>query len=187
MVVGSWFLTVNRLDGSLLCSGGGMGGQVLSAGGDHISGLQGDDGAVGVGNQAGVGHGTSGGEVVQTVGGKVLSLGGGDSGLIDRDDGAVGVGHQTAVAVGVGVSTVGGIGVSTAIGVGPGVGTSVGVGISTGVGQAVGGQVGGAGSGHGGLVSGHNGAVGVGDQLGRGDSHAGSENLRKSTVRNTTT
>jgi len=73
----------------------------------------------------------------------VLGAGGDDIGGLNWDDGTVGVGHETSVASG--VDTVGGDGGNW---------------------ETVGGQVLSTGSNHSGLVSGDDGAVGVGDQGG---------------------
>jgi len=167
-----------------------MGSQVLGAGRNNIGGLSGHNSAVGVGNQTGVAVGVreSGGvgQGKSTMGGVVLSLGGLNGGLINGDDGTVGVSHKAAVGVS------GSVGVSS-VAVGSVVGTGVGirtVGISTGVGVSsvpgsvsqregsLGGQMGGPGELNLGGVGGDDGTVGVGHQVGGGDSDAGSENLQ---------
>ena len=107
-----------------------MGSQVVGTGSLDISGFNGDEGTVGVGNQTGVsggvGYGGNRGGGGETVGGKVFSLGSGDSGFIDRDDGTIGVGNQTAevaivvarissIAEVVGVSSVPGTGIVSVV------------------------------------------------------------------------
>merc|ERR1719423_187407 len=178
----------NRLDGSLsflLCCG--MGGQVVSAGLHNVEGLCWDEGAVGVGDQAGVavgvgvgvwskGWGDAVGGVSLTLGSKVLSLGGHLGWGVGGHDGAVGVGNKAAE----GAVWVSAVGVCTV-----GVWVS-GVGVCTGVAWVVA-VVAVEWSGHdtlgskvsslssedlGGLGWGH-GAIGVGDQLGAGDSSRG--------------
>ena len=131
---------------------GGVSGEVLSPGGDHISGLQGDHGTVGVGDKAGsqrVAVHTDGVDRAASSG--VGNLGRVHSGLISRDDSAVSVGNQSARH---GVAKVGvdRVRVET--------------------------QVSGASSSNLGSVGGHLGAVGVGHQgSGGGYGHAGSKNL----------
>ena len=74
---------------------------MVGAGGDNIGGLSGDEGAVGVGDEAWVAGGVDGGGGGdgEAVGGEVVGLGGGHSGLVDGDDGAVGVGHETWIGI----------------------------------------------------------------------------------------
>ena len=128
-------------------------------GGDDISGLSGDDGTVGVGDQAvvdvGVGHGSH--RVDSTSGSSVGSPGGDNVRRVGRDDGTVGVADKRS----------GGVDNRSVGNTGNGVDDTSGV------------VEGGLGSGHGGGVSGNHGAVGVTNQLGGGESHAGREDLRK--------
>jgi hypothetical protein len=159
----------------LFLDSGGKGGEVLGAGGLDCGLIDGDNGAVGVGDESGVRSADK-----QTVSGKVLGTGSLDGGLIDGDNSTVGVGHQTAVGGSVRGShgSVRGSGVrgggKVVVGVRVG---SVAVVTGVGIGVAVGGKVGGLSSlDLGGLDGGH-GSVGVGDELGAGGSHAGEENL----------
>ena len=108
-----------------------MGSQVVGTGSLDISGFNGDEGTVGVGNQTGVSGGVGyggnrGSGNGETMGGKVFGLGSGNSGFIDRDDGTVGVGNQTAevaivvsrvssIAEVVGVSSVPGTGIVSVV------------------------------------------------------------------------
>merc|ERR1719348_2677824 len=167
-----------------------MGSQVLGTGSNNISGLHGDNSAVGVGNQTGVGQTGIGQTSVdtsgQTVGGEVVSLGGENSGLISRDNSTVGVGNQglgVSKAVGIGVSSIMGVGESSAVGIG--VSTAKGIGVSTGNGirigtaieESLGAQMSSTGKSNCRLVSGDDGTVGVGHQVaGGGDCDAGGEN-----------
>jgi hypothetical protein len=150
----------------VLFLGSGDGGKVLLAGLDDILRLNWDDGTVGVGDEASVAGGVDvGGDDGETGSGEVLSTGSLDSGLVDGDDGAVGVGDEASEGVGVWVAKSGV--------------TGIGVSISISIGKAVGGEVGSlSGEDLGGLGRG-NGAVGVGDELGAGDSDAGEENLKQ--------
>ena len=161
----------------------GMGSQVVGTGSLDISGFNGDEGTVGVGNQTGVTggigyRGNRGGDG-ETMGGKVVSLGSSDSRFIDRDDGTVGVGNQTAsivaivvgissIAVVVGVSSIPGTGIVSVV-------ESWGISVST-----FGSKVGSFGSLDLRGLSGSNSTVGVGDELSRGSSHASEKNLRNS-------
>ena len=85
---------------------------MVSASGDNVSGLSGDQGAVGVGDKAGEASGIDGwasdGGDWQTLGGQVLSAGSDNSGLVSGDDGAVGVGHKAERPLGAGDSHGGG-------------------------------------------------------------------------------
>ena len=134
------------------CLGGGVGGQMLSTGGDNIGGLGGDNGAVRVSHEAG-GEGVDADRVDGTTGSGVSDLGGVNLGGVGGDDGAVVVGDQTVMG-------------------GNGVGVGVGVAHEAEVGGPGGGDLEG--------VSGHHGAVRVGDQgLGGGHSDTGGENLQR--------
>jgi len=179
-----------------------VGGQVLGAGSDDISGLGGDNGTVGVGNESSISQTVSVGKstgvqggVGNTVSGEVLSLGGLDGGLIYGNNGTVGVSDEGSRSVGIRIGTGSGIRVSSSgirvgssgITVSTGVSSTIGVSsisggirISTGicVDGSTSSKVLGLGSGHCRLVSGDDGTVGVGDQLSRGDSDAGSENQK---------
>ena len=167
--------------------GRGVGGQVVSAGGDNVSGLSGDKGTVGVGHKSGVsvasgvGDGGNGGNG-QSLGGKVGSFGGNDLRGLGGGNGTVGVGDEaTGVSSGVGVSTISSIGVavvsvSSSIGVGTGV--TVGVSGEGSNGQALGGEVSSLSGDDLGGLGGGDGAVGVGHQLGgRGTGQDSGENL----------
>merc|ERR1719370_1490923 len=148
-----------------------MGGQVLLAGSDNISGLSGDKGTVGVGHESGESSGVDGGGDWgnwESVSGEVVGLGGKDCGLVSGDNGAVGVSHQGG---GVGVGTPGVVVVAvpgTVVdAVLSGVGEGTGVASPCGGDDALGGKVGGlSGEDIRGLGWG-DGAVGVGHQLGR--------------------
>ena len=133
------------------------GGEVGSASLLHCAGLHGDDGAVGVGDQAveAVGVGEGGDGVDGTAGSGVGGPGGHNLGGVVGNHGAVSVGHEGCV--GVRDSSVRG-----------------GVVVGDGTAGVVVGQLSG---GHGGGVGGHHGAVGEGDQLGGGEGHHGRENL----------
>merc|ERR1712121_566210 len=153
-----------------------MGSQVLLTGSNNISGLHGDNSAVGVGNQTGIGQ-ASVDTSSQTVGGEVVSLGGENSGLISRDNSTVGMGNQglgVSVAVGrrvgtskssigIGESSAVGIGVSTAKGIG--VSTGNGIRIGTAIEESLGAQMSSTGKSNCRLVSGDDGPVGVGHQV----------------------
>ena len=145
----------NRLSGVSL--GAGKSSKVGLPGGDDIRGLSGDDGTVGVGDQAvvdvGVGHGSH--RVDSTSGSSVGSPGGNNVRGVGGDDGAVGVADKRS----------GGVDNRSVGNTGNGVDDTSGV------------VEGGLGSGHGGGVGGNHGAVGVTHQLGRGESHAGREDL----------
>ena len=145
----------NRLSGVSL--GAGKSSKVGLPGGDNIGGLSGDDGTVGVGDQAvvdvGVGHGSH--RVDSTSGGSVGSPGGDNVRRVGRDDGTVGVADKRSSSVD-----------NRSMG-----NTGNGVDDTSGVVE------GGLGSGHGGGVGGNHGAVGVTHQLGGGESHAGREDL----------
>ena len=147
----------NRLSGVSL--GAGKSSKVGLPGGDDIGGLSGDDGTVGVGDQAvvdvGVGHGSH--RVDSTSGSSVGSPGGDNIRGVGGDDGTVGVADKRSSSVD-----------NRSMG-----NTGNGVDDTSGVVE------GGLGSGHGGGVGGNHGAVGVTHQLGRGESHAGREDLRK--------
>ena len=156
-----------------------MGSKVLLSGGDKVGGLDGDNGAIGVGDESGVGEsgigvgeassvgvssgiGDTSGRVDHTSGSSELGLGSGDSGLIDGDNSAVGVGNQT-------VGVAGCVGVGEASGVGHGGDHGVDGTTSSGEGSLGGLDLQG--------VDGDHGAVGVSHQLGGGSSDTGSKNL----------
>ena len=145
----------NRLSGVSL--GAGKSSKVGLPGGDDIGGLSGDDGTVGVGDQAvvdvGVGHGSH--RVDSTSGSSVGSPGGDNVRGVGGDDGTVGVADKRS----------GGVDNRSVGNTGNGVDDTSGV------------VEGGLGSGHGGGVGRNHGAVGVTHQLGRGESHAGREDL----------
>ena len=137
----------------------GKSSEVSLPGGDNISGLSGDDGTVGVGDQTvvdvGVGHGSH--RVDSTSSGSVGSPGGSNCRGVGRDNGTVGMADQGSGSVGNG--SVGNTG--------------------NGVDDTASVVEGSLGSGDGRGVGGNDGTVGVTHQLGRGDGHAGRENLRK--------
>ena len=145
----------NRLSGVSL--GAGKSSKVGLPGGDDIRGLSGDDGTVGVGDEAvvevGVGHGSH--RVDGTSSGSVGSPGGNHGRGVGGDNGTVGMADQGSSSIGNGGMGNTGNGVDDTSGV----------------------VEGGLGSGHGGGVGGNHGAVGVTHQLGGGESHAGRENL----------
>ena len=155
---------------------------MLGPGGDHISGLDGDDGTVGVSNESseasvdgddtvvvgvrvasgvGVGSGSVGvgteGVVDGTASGSVGNLGSVHLRGVNGDNGTVGVSNQASEVR---------------------VASSVAEGVD-GVDSASSSCVSNLGSVHLGGVSGHDGTVGVSHKLGGGESHAGRENLRK--------
>ena len=86
----------------VLSLGSGVGSKMGLAGGDHVSGLLGDDGAVGVGNESvdgvavsgGVSDGSVGSDNGNGLGGEVGSLGSLDLKGLSGGDGTVGVLHQ---------------------------------------------------------------------------------------------
>ena len=139
--------------------GAGQGSEVRLPGGDNISGLSGDDGTVGVSDEAvvevGVGHGshrvdgTSSGSMSGTGGNHVRGVGG--------DNGTVGVADQGSSSVDNGSVGNTGNGVDNTASV----------------------VEGSLGSGDGRGVCGNHGTVGVTHQLGGGDGHAGRENLEE--------
>ena len=151
---------------------------MLLSGGNNVGGLGGDNGAIGVGDESGVGEsgigvtsgvgessgiGDTSDRVDHTSGSSELGLGGGDSGLIDGDNSAVGVSDQTSVGV------AGGVGVGKASGVGNGGDHRVDGATGRGEGSLGGLDLQG--------VDGDHGTVGVTHQLGGGSSDTGSENL----------
>ena len=158
---------------------GAVGSQMFGTGGLDIGGLNGDDGTVGVGNEAGggvreasgVGNGGDGGNG-ETLGGEVFGLGGEDLGGLSGGDGTVGVGDEATVGVSVVSVVVAGV-VSVVESVVVSVVEAGGVSVS-----ALGGKVSGLGGGDLGGLSGGNSTVGVGDELSRGSSHASEKNLK---------
>ena len=155
---------------------GSVGSKVLGPGGDEVSGLDGDDGTVGVGDKSGeasmdgddavvvgvgvagsVGERSSSNRVDGTASGGVGNLGSVHLRGVDGDDGSVGVADKSSEV---------------------GVAGSVAEGVNR-VDSASSSSVSGLGSDHVSGVGGHHGAVGVGHQLGGGESHAGRENLQK--------
>ena len=155
---------------------GSVGSKVLGPGGDEVSGLDGDDGTVGVGDKSGeasvdgddavvvgvgvagsVGERSSSNRVDGTTSGGVGNLGSVHLRGVDGDDGSVGVADKSSEV---------------------GVAGSVAEGVNR-VDSASSSSVSGLGSDHVSGVGGHHGAVGVGHQLGGGESHAGRENLQK--------
>ena len=155
-----------------------MRGKVLGPGGDHISGLDGDNGAVGVGDESSkanvggddavvvgvrvagsVGVGSEG-MVDGTAGGSVGNLGGVHLRGVNGNNGTVGVSDQASEVVASSIR----------------VASSVAEGVD-GVDSASSSCVSSLGSSDLKGVRGDHGAVGVGHQLGGGESHAGRENL----------
>jgi len=150
---------------------------VLGPGGDHISGLDGDNGAVGVGDESSeanvggddavvvgvrvagsVGVGSEG-MVDGTAGGSVGNLGGVHLRGVNGNNGTVGMSDQASEVV---ASSIG-------------VASSIAEGVD-GVDSASSSCVSNLGSVHLEGVRGDHGTVGVGHQLGGGESHAGREN-----------
>ena len=128
-----------------------MGGEVLGAGSDNISGLHRDNGAVGVSDEAGGEDAVHTHGVDSASGSGVGDLGGVHVRGVSGDHGTVSVSDQAVVGHG-----------------------DIGVGVAN---KA---EVGGAGGGDLEGVSRDHGAVRVGDQhLGRAQGDAGSENLRE--------
>ena len=128
---------------------------MLGTGGNNISGLSGDNGAIGVSHEAGGEDAVHTHGVDSASGSGVGDLGGVDLGGVSGDDSAVVVSDQAVGGVhGVGVGVADKAEVS-----GPGCGDLEG-------------------------VSGHHGAVGVGDQgLGGAQGDTGGENLVEKTVK----
>jgi len=138
------------------------GSEVLSTGSLDIGGLNWDKGTVGVGNETGVSSGVCVGGNGETKSSEVLSAGLLDSGLINGDNSAIGVGNEGS---GIGdwvVDVVVGIGVSQTV-------TSC-------VGESVSSEVSGLSSLDLEGLGGGNSAVGVGNELSAGSSHASEEN-----------
>ncbi len=138
------------------------GSEVLSAGSLDIGGLNWDKGTVGVGNETSISGSVCVGGNGKTESSKVLSTGLLDSGLINGDNSAIGVGNEGS---GIGDLVVG-------------IGVSQTVVVSSCVGESVSSVVSGLSSLDLGGLGGGNGAVGVGDELGAGSSHASEENLK---------
>ena len=155
---------------------------MLGPGGDHISGLDGDDGTVGVSDESS--EASVDGDDAVVVGVRVASG-------VGVGSGSVGVGTE-GVVDGTASGSVGNLGSVHLRGVNGNNGT---VGVSNqasevrvagsvaegvdGVDSASSSCVSNLGSVHLGGVSGHDGTVGVSHKLGGGESHAGRENLRK--------
>merc|ERR1712105_367772 len=98
-----------------------------------------------------------------SLGGEVVGTGSGNGGLINRDDGTVGVGNQVGVQVEgatIAVGNWGSVGIDSTNSDGSSNGSS------SSVGSSLGSEVVGTSSGHGGFISGDDGTVGVGDQVG---------------------
>ena len=151
-----------------------MCGKVLGPGGDHISGLDGDNGAVGVGDESSeanvggdntmgvgvrvagsVGEGSYGGVVDGTASGGMGNLGGVHLRGVNGNNGTIGVSDQASEVR---------------------VASSVAESVDW-VDSASSSCVSNLGSVHLEGVRGDDGTVGVGHQLGRGESHAGREDL----------
>ena len=81
---------------------GSVGSQMFLAGSDNICGFNGDNGAIGVGNESGVGEGSirvsgsvgNGGNGGNTVSGEVSSLSGNDLRGLGGGNSTVGVGYK---------------------------------------------------------------------------------------------
>ena len=146
----------------LVSLGAGKSSEVSLPGSDNISGLSGDDGTVGVGDETvvdvGVGHGSH--RVDSTSSSSVGSPGGSHGRGVSWDDGTVGMADQGSGSVG-----------------NRGVGNT-----GNGVDDTASVVEGSLGSGDGRGVGGNDGTVGVTHQLGGGDGHAGRENLQKNIV-----
>merc|ERR1739844_572718 len=149
------------------------------AGGDDICGLNGDNGAIGVGNKSGmsdgvrvassIGEGSNGGSYA--MGGEVSLLSGDDLRGLGGGNGTVGIGNKTTGISGVSV-------VVAVVAVVSSIGISVCAGISH-RGDTLGGKVSSLSGNDLGGLGGGNGAIGVGDELnGRGSSHASKENQK---------
>ena len=152
-----------------------VGSKVVSAGGGHSGLVNGDNGAVGVGNQtveasgvAGtVGDGGAGVDTAKhTVGGQVVGTGGNHSGLVSGGHSAVGVGNQGGNVDGGGVSGINSGSGGKGRGSGESGGRSNGGSCgnhrgSGGIDLSLGSQVVGTGGGNSGLINGDNSAVGV--------------------------
>ena len=140
-----------------------MGSQVLGSGGLNISGLHGDNGAIGVGNQtSGEGITVVSDGVDGTSSSSMGDLGGVNLSSVSGDDGSVGMSDQ-------------GPGNSDSVGVRVGVAS-----IGHRVHQTTSSSVGQLGSGNLGGVSGNLSSVGVGDQgLGRASGDNSGENLKE--------
>ena len=156
------------------------------AGGDDICGLNGDNGAIGVGNKSGVsdgirvsgsiGEGSNGGSYA--MGGEVSLLSGDDLRGLGGGNGTVGIGNKTTGISGVSVVVaVVAVVSSVVVAVVSSIGISVCAGISH-RGDTLGGKVSSLSGNDLRGLGGGNGAIGVGDELnGRGSSHASKENL----------
>ena len=146
----------------------GKGGEVLSAGSLDGGLIDGDNGAIGVGDEATVGSNAEG-TSIDSVSSVVLSTGSLDSGLINGDNGTIGVGNEASVGSigdsGIGSSNVvvGSIRMSIAV-------VGVWVSVSSKVSSLSSLDLGG-------LDWCHS-SVGVGDELSAGGSHASEENLK---------
>jgi len=148
-------------------------GKVLGPGGDHISGLNWDNGAVGVGDESS--EANVGGDDAVVVGVRVAgSVGVGSEGMVDGTAGGS-VGNLGSVHLRSVNGDNGTVGVSNKASE-VRVGSSIAKGVDR-VDSASGGSVSNLGSVHLGGVGGDDGTVGVGHQLGGGESHAGRENL----------
>ena len=159
------------------------------AGSDDICGLNGDNGAIGVGNKSGVsdgvwvsgsiGEGSNGGSYA--MGGEVSLLSGDDLGGLGGGDGTVGIGNKTTgISGGVAIVTTIVVVVVTVVS------SSISIRISSicaGISHrcdTLGGKVSSLSSDDLGGLGWGNGAIGVGDELNsRGSSHASKENLEK--------
>ena len=143
----------------LVCLSAGKSSEMSLPGGDNISGLSGDDGTVGVGDEAvvevGVGHSSH--RVDGTSSSSMSSTGSNHVRGVSGDNGTVGVADQGSGSVDNG--SVGNTG--------------------NGVDDTASVVEGSLGSGDGRGVCGNHGTVGVTHKLGRGDGHAGRKNLEK--------
>merc|ERR1719244_113281 len=159
------------------CLSSGMGSQMFFAGSDDICGLNGDNGAIGVGNESsnGIRVSCSISNRGNTVGSKVSLLSGNNLRGLGGGNGTVSVGNEgtmrvTVVSVPSVVSSPGSVVVSVPSGISVGVSS-----INT-----LGSKVSSLSSDDLGGLGGGNSTTGVGDELNsRGSSHAGSEENQK--------
>merc|ERR1719412_63104 len=163
------------------CLSSGMGSQMFFAGSDDICGLNGDNGAIGVGNKSGVGNGVrvssgisvrvDGGNGGNTVSGEVSLLSGNNLRGLGGGNGTVGIGDEGTMGVSVVSVVVSGVG--TVVSVPSGVSVRI-SGPNT-----LGGKVSSFSSDDLRGLGGGNGTVGVGDEVdSRGSSHACEENQK---------
>merc|ERR1719510_1765453 len=167
------------------CLSSGMGSQMFFAGSDDICGLNGDNGAIGVGNESSNGirvscsisirSSNNGSNRGNTVGSEVSLLSGNNLRGLGGGNGTVSVGNEGTMRVTV-------VSVPCSVVTGPSVVVSVPSSISVGISgiNTLGSKVSSLSSDDLGGLGGGNGTTGVGDELdSRGSSHAGSEENQK--------